>query len=101
MLVNNSGREYLESQTEPKKSPGSRINELGNVKSLIGSVLGLSWGVSVSRQTCAASDVTLALALTHSKNICLLNYANVAKVVSTFYLTRGRDTAQMGGKLSV
>lgn len=34
-------------------------------------------------------DVTLVLVLTHCENICLLNYANAADVVSTFYLTRG------------
>lgn len=46
-------------------------------------------------------DVTLVLVLTHCENICLLNYANVAEVVSTFYLTRGRGTAQTGSKLLV
>lgn len=46
-------------------------------------------------------DVTLVLVLTHCENICLLNYANVAEVVSTFSLTKGRGRAQMGGKLLV
>ena len=30
-------------------------------------------------------DVTHVLVLTHCENICLLNYANVAEVVSTFF----------------
>lgn len=32
----------------------------------------------------ADRNITLVLVLTHCENICLLNYANVAKVVSTF-----------------
>lgn len=35
----------------------------------------------------ADTSVTLVLVLTHCENICLLNYANVAKVVSTFLQT--------------
>lgn len=46
-------------------------------------------------------DVTLVLVLTHCENICLLNYANVAEVVSTFYLMRGQGTSQTDSKLSV
>lgn len=37
----------------------------------------------------AHRTVTLVLVLTHCENICLLNYANVAKVVITFLLTMG------------
>lgn len=44
-------------------------------------------------------DVTLVLVLTHSKEICLLNYANMAEVVTTFSLMRGCGPAQIGSKL--
>lgn len=35
-------------------------------------------------------SATFSLILTHCENICLLNYANVAKVVSTSCLMRGK-----------
>lgn len=49
------------------------------------------WGIQSADERVQGpdEDVTLVLVLTTRENICLLNYANVAEVVSTFSLTRG------------
>lgn len=73
-------------------------NLLGNIQRR---VLGSDWGIQINVCTLLGlhKDVTLVLVLTHCENICPPNYANAPKVVSTFYLTRGRGTAQAGGEL--